>query len=145
MQKYAEQAVRDHVVKYLQPSFERLKSYNSNFPYIGISTAKANKLTLASMKQSERWRALKELGFSEDSILASFNTKVHMTILKYDRNGECVEEETEMTPRDSILYYKKFLRTAMMAMDPVTLFIMTKVGLAAGLFRLRQMANLVQS
>ncbi len=128
MQKYAEQAVRDHVVKYLQPSFERLKSYNSNFPYIGISTAKANKLTLASMKQSERWRALKELGFSEDSILASFNTKVHMTILKYDRNGECVEEETEMTPRDSILYYKKFLRTAMMAMDPETGYVRAYVG-----------------
>lgn len=128
MQKYAENAVRDHVVRYLQPSFERLKGRYSTFPYIGISRSQFNKIILRHMRQSERWRVLKDAGYSEEDIIANFDKKITMTLLKYERDGSCSEYETEMSPRDSILYYKKFMRTAMMAMDPLTGYVRAYVG-----------------
>lgn len=128
MQKYAEQAMREHVARYLQPSFDRLKGRYANFPYIGVSKSRAENLIRRAMKQSERWRVLQDAGYSEDKIVASFNTKTHMTILKYASDGTCYEEQVEMTPRDSILHYKKFLRSAMMAMDPQTGYVRAYVG-----------------
>ena len=120
MQKYAEEAVREHVAKYLQPAFDNLKNRYSTFPYIGVDKARVERIINRAMKQSERYRVLKEAGYSEQEIQTAFNTKVTMTLLKYEKDGTCSEYETEMTPRDSILYYKKFLRGAMMAMDPLT-------------------------
>ena len=120
MQKYAEEAVREHVAKYLQPAFDNLKNRYSTFPYIGVDKARVERIVNRAMKQSERYRLLKEAGWSEEQIKESFNTKTSMTLMKYEKDGTCSEYETEMTPRDSILYYKKFLRSAMMAMDPQT-------------------------
>lgn len=120
MQKYAEEAMREHVAKYLQPAFENLKSRYSTFPYINVKKDRVDRIVNRAIKQSERYRLLKEAGWSEEEINESFNTKTSMTLLKYEKDGTCSEFETEMTPRDSILYYKKFLRCAMMAMDPQT-------------------------
>lgn len=120
MQEYAEEAEREHVAKYLQPAFDRMASRYATFPYIGVSRATADQRIERAIKQSERYRVMKADGHSEQEIMAAFNQKVPMTLLKYDTDGTCTEYETEMSPRDSILYYKKFLRTGMMAMDPVT-------------------------
>lgn len=120
MQKYGEEAVREHVAKYLQPNFESLKNRYSTFPYVGLSKARFEAIVKRNIKQSERYRVLKEAGWNEDKIIESFNEKLPMTLLQYEKDGTCSEFETEMSPRDSILYYKKFLRTGMMAMDPIT-------------------------
>ena len=120
MQKYAEEAMREHVAKYLQPAFETLKNRYSTFPYINVKKDRVDRIVNRAMKQSERYRLLKQAGWSEKQIEESFNTMTLMTLLKYEKDGTCSEFETEMTPRDSILYYKKFLRCAMMAMDPLT-------------------------
>ena len=128
MQAYAEEAVREHVAKYLQPNFESLKHRYSTFPYISLSASKVEKVVLRAMKQTERWRTMANAGHSEDEIIKAFNTKVKMTVMKYEKDGTCSEYETEMTPRDSILYYKKFLRTGMMAMDPQTGYVRAYVG-----------------
>ena len=120
MQKYAEEAAREHVARYLQPAFENLKSRYATFPYIGVSQAQAQHMIERAIRQSERYRVMKAAGCSDTEIQQAFNTKVPMTVLRYESDGSCTEFETEMTPRDSILYYKKFLRTGMMAMDPVT-------------------------
>ena len=120
MQKYAEEAVREHVAKYLQPAFDNLKNRYSTFPYIGVDKARVERIINRAMKQSERYRVLKEAGYSEKEIEEAFNVKTKMTLLKYEKDGTCSEYETEMSPRDSIFYYKKFLRGAMMAMDPLT-------------------------
>ncbi len=128
MQAYAEQAARDHVVKYLQPAFENLRHRYSTFPYIGVTKSKMNSLVNRSIRQSERYRVLKQSGATDEEIETSFNTPVNMTVVKFEKDGTCTEEEVEMSPRDSILYYKKFLRTAVMAMDPQTGYVRAYVG-----------------
>lgn len=120
MQEYGEEAERDHVARYLQPAFDRMKSRYATFPYIGVSKAKADHMIDRAIKQCERYRVMKNNGASDAEIETAFNTKVPMTLLKYEADGTCTEFDTEMTPRDSIIYYKSFLRTGMMAMDPQT-------------------------
>jgi len=120
MQQYAEDAMHEHVGAYLQPAFENLKNRYSTFPYIGISKDRMERIIARTIRQSERYRGMKEFGATDAEIDSAFNAKRMMMVIKYEKDGTCTEQEVEMSPRDSILYYKKFLRAAMMAMDPLT-------------------------
>jgi penicillin-binding protein 1A len=75
------------------------------------------------MKASERWRLLRDEGKSEEEIIKSFEVKRNMKIFTWKG-----ERDTIMTPRDSIIYYKHFLQTGMMAMEPQTGHIKVWVG-----------------
>lgn len=123
MQEYAEQAVYDHVAKYLQPNFENEMRGVATAPYTSLSQAEVNKILKRYMKQTERYRVMKDAGYSEEEIERVFNTKTTMTLFSYDG-----EYETQMSPLDSIRYYKKFLRSAFMAMDPKTGEVKAYVG-----------------
>lgn len=112
MQEYAEQAVHDHVAIYLQDAFNKEQAHNPNAPYNDLTRAQIDKILHRSMRQTERYITMKKAGHTEEEIETAFNTKVPMTL--YGKG----DEEVEMTPLDSIRYYKHFLRTAMMAMDP---------------------------
>lgn len=113
MQTYAEEAAYEHVAEFLQPKFEADNKGKPNAPYSGLTKAQVDKILARYMRQSERYRVMKIAGHSEEEIEKAFNTKVKMTVFSY--KGDI---ETEMTPLDSIKYYKTFLRTAFMAMDP---------------------------
>lgn len=114
MQQYAEQAVYEHVVKYLQPAFNQENSRKPNAPYTSkLSKEQVNSILMRSVRQSERYRVMKAAGASENEILKAFNTRMEMPIFTY--HGEI---DTTMTPLDSIRYYKKFLRCGFMSMDP---------------------------
>ena len=67
------------------------------------------------MRNSERWRQMSAQGKAEDDILKSFDVKTKMSIFTWKG-----ERDTIMTPRDSIVYYKHFLQSGMMAMEPIT-------------------------
>lgn len=124
MQRYAEEAVQEHVAQYLQPAFEREQKSNPKFPYASrTDAAKRERQILKAMKQSDRWMTMKRAGYSEDEILKAFDTKVDMTI--YSPTGEI---DVNITPRDSVLYYKKFLRSSFMCMDNRTGEIKAYVG-----------------
>ena len=112
MQEYAEQATKEHVAGYLQGAFDAEQAGNPLAPYWDLTRADVDKILRRAMRQSERYIMMKKAGRSEEEIETAFNTKVPMTL--YGKEGE----EVEMTPLDSIRYYKHFLRTAMMAMDP---------------------------
>jgi len=119
MQKYAEQAVFEHVAQYLQPAFEREIRGSSIAPYKGVGVSKFNQIINRAIRQSERYRVLKANGHSEDEIMQSFNTPTNMTIFSYGNSyDDPVLKDVTMTPRDSVIYYKKFLRTALCAIDP---------------------------
>lgn len=114
MQQYAEQAVREHIVKYLQPAFDKENRGRKSAPYSGkLSAEQVHKILMRSVRQCERYRVLKESGASEDEIMRSFNTKTEMSVFTY--HGEV---DTVMTPLDSIRYYKSFLRCGFMSMCP---------------------------
>jgi penicillin-binding protein 1A len=66
-----------------------------------------------AMKRSERYRALKKNGVSEDQIKTVFNTPTSVSLFSWNGN-----KQVEMTPMDSIQYYLKILNTGFMAMDP---------------------------
>ena len=114
MQRYAEEACYEHVVKFLQPAFNTENRGKSNAPYSGRLTARQyNDIMGRSVKQSERYRLMKEAGASYDEIHKAFNTPTKMSIFTY--HGEV---DTTMSPIDSIKYYKSFLRCGFMSMSP---------------------------
>ena len=78
-----------------------------------ISQEGIEKLIRIAIRQTDRYRILKKGGFTEEQIDKSFNTPVDMRVFSYDGIVD-----TTMTPRDSILYNKHFLRTGFMSMDP---------------------------
>ncbi len=114
MQKYAEEACYEHVVGYLQPEFWRGNRNRRNAPYSNsLSAAEVKRILKRNIRQCERYRTMKEVGATQEEIDAAFNTPVRMSVFTY--NGE---RDTTMTPLDSILYYKSFLRTGFFSMDP---------------------------
>ena len=124
MQKYAEQAVYQHVVKFLQPAFDKGKSSKKNFPYSSsLSQEQLRQILMRSVRQCERYRVLKENGASDEEIQKSFRTPVPMSIFTY--HGEV---DTTMTPLDSIKFYKSFLRTGFVSMCPQNGHVKAYVG-----------------
>lgn len=127
MQQYAEDAVRDHLSNDLQKQFIKEKRYSKNGPYtnnsdeLGKTTVKA--LIDKAIRQSERYRVLKLNGLSASEIQDNFNKKTDMTIFSYKGSID-----TTMTPRDSIIYSKFYLRAGFMSMDPVTGYVKAYVG-----------------
>lgn len=124
MQKYAEDALDQHIVKFLQPAFDKENRSKANAPYSGKLEAKqVRRILMRSVRQSHRYRVLKEAGASDDEITKSFRTPTEMTIFTY--HGDI---DTTMTPLDSIKYYKKFLRTGFMSMCPQNGHVKAYVG-----------------
>jgi len=126
MQDHAEKAVRRHMSKTLQPAFLRERGGTKN-PYTNnreeLSSAGKQALINAAIRHTERYRVLKKAGKSDNEILSNFNQKTSMHLFSYDG-----EFDTEMTPLDSLLYTKSYLRCAMMSMDPVTGHVKAYVG-----------------
>ena len=132
MQKYAEEAVNQHIGGVLQPAFFNEKRGPSG-PYTspGISKDAAQKYIDNAIRKTERWRIMKLAGASDEEILQTFNEKYTMDIFAYEKkDGKYVpsSKTVEMTPRDSLLYMKTILRTGLMSMDPVTGSVKAYVG-----------------
>ena len=124
MQKYAEQAAYQHVVKFLQPAFDKENKNKSNAPYSSnLSSQQVQQILNRSVRQSERYRVLKEDGASDEEIKRSFRTPVKMSVFTY--HGEV---DTTMTPLDSIRYYKSFLRTGFVSVCPQNGHVKAYVG-----------------
>ena len=124
MQKYAEEACREHVAKYLQPAFNKENSKKPTAPFSDkLTSNEVRNILMRSVRQSERYRALKESGCSDSEIEKSFRTKTPMSVFTY--HGEV---DTVMTPLDSIRYLKSFLRTGFVSMDPKNGHVKAYVG-----------------
>jgi penicillin-binding protein 1A len=124
MQRYAEEAVDEHIAKNLQPRFFRAKAGKKTAPFTSeLSQEEVDKIMDRAMRQSERYNRMKADGCSEAEIRKAFNTKIEMSVFTYGG-----EKDTVMTPMDSIRYYKHFLRTGFMSMDPITGHVKAYVG-----------------
>jgi penicillin-binding protein 1A len=124
MQQYAEEAVEEHLGGFLQGSFFAHWRGYTNAPFgRDLSQAQINTIIDNSVRRSDRYINMRQEGLSEDSIQRSFRTKTQMRVFSWD--GDI---DTLMTPMDSIWYYKHFLNTGLMAVEPQTGHVKAYVG-----------------
>jgi len=124
MQRYAEEAVYKHLTKDLQPAFNRENRHKPRAPYSRTaSKATIRNVIRRTMRQTDRYRSMKNAGATDEEISKAFNTPVEMTLFTY--HGDI---DTVMTPMDSICYYKRFLRAGFMSMDAHTGAVKAYVG-----------------
>lgn len=128
MQQYAEDAVQQHMPK-LQAEFfhQNTPGRNPTAPFQDLTLGAIDTLMQTSMKRGERWRKMKSAGKSDKEITASFYKPTQMKVFKWEE-GKASEVDTIMKPIDSMRYYKSFLRTGMMSMDPQTGHVKAWVG-----------------
>lgn len=126
MQKYAEEAVVEHLSKDLQPSFFVDMKEKPDKPFaLNVPVELTENLMAQARRWSDRYRNLKSANASDKEIAASFETKTKMRVFSWNKKGYT---DTTLTPNDSIRYYKSFLRGAFIAMEPNTGEIRAYVG-----------------
>lgn len=127
MQQYAEEAVAEHLGGELQRAFNREKRGTKYAPYTTdraeLSEIRLRHLIRNAMKNTDRYRNMVKAGASREEIDKAFNTRREMKVFTY--HGVV---DTVMTPLDSVLYHKHFLRTGFMAMNPRNGHIKAYVG-----------------
>jgi penicillin-binding protein 1A len=123
MQNYAEEAARIQMAT-LQEAFFKEKAGSKTAPYSrSLKQETVDAIIEQSVKQSDRYRALKKENKSESEIQNIFKTPVEMTVFSWQGT-----KDTIMSPLDSITYMKSFLRTGFMAMDSRTGAVKAYVG-----------------
>lgn len=124
MQRYAEEAVVDHLKNDLQPDFDAQLRTQKNPPFPDNFDKEAiESLLNRSIMQSERYRVGRLAGLDFDQIKKKFNEKVEMNIFTWDG-----DKDTIMSPLDSIKHYLGFFRSSFMAMDLATGQVKAYVG-----------------
>lgn len=124
MQQYAEEVVKEHMSKDLQPAFDREKRGRSYAPFSSdLRQGQVDTIIIRSMQQTDRYRWLKREGMSDANIIKEFKKPVEMRV--YSWHGPV---DTVMAPWDSIRYHKSFLRTGFMSMDARTGHVKAYVG-----------------
>ena len=128
MQTFAETASKEHMAN-LQAEFfvQNTPKRNRTAPFLDLKPKEITSLLNSGMRRSERWRKMKyDLKKSEDEIRTSFKKPIPMKIFSWISENN--EIDTIMTPLDSMRYYKTFLRTGMMSMEPQTGHVKAWVG-----------------
>ena len=121
MQRYAEESMKEHMNE-LQKGF--FKEMGTRDPWINESYQVIPNFIENAVKRTEAYRLLQQrYGDQTDSIELKLNEKKKMKIFSWEG-----ERDTLMSTMDSMRYYKKFLQTGMMTMDPATGHIKAWVG-----------------
>jgi len=124
LQKYAEQAVTEHIGNYLQQEFWKEQKGRKKAPFAwDMSEEQIQKILRRTMKQTDRYRLYKRKGLSRDSIDYYFLQPVEMRVFTWKG-----DKDTILSPIDSVRYYKYFLRASLMSMDPTTGYVKAYVG-----------------
>ena len=121
-QEYAETAVDKHLNN-LQNVFDEKNERNSTAPFRDVTPEEIEKIINREIKNSDRYKRMLKHGKSRKKVMASFEKKRKMKVFSWE--GKI---DTTMTPRDSIRYYKSFLNTGMMSMNPQSGAIKAWVG-----------------
>ena len=123
MQQHAEEAVNEHMSD-LQKMFDKDLKTKKNAPFAwNVNKQEIENIMTSSIKRSDRYRSAKKAGMSDSEATATFYKPAQMSV--YSLRGEI---DTIMTPFDSIKYYKGFLQTGFMAMEPQTGYVKAWVG-----------------
>ena len=124
MQRYAEEAVSEHMQAQQKSFFKELKK-KKNAPFSWkLTQQEIDGIMNRSMRQTDRYRIMKRNGISHDSIIRSFMEPREMQVFTYDRGMI----DTVLSPYDSIKWQKSYLRCGFMSMDPHTGHVKAYVG-----------------
>ena len=123
MQRYAEEALREHMAEIVQPRMEEQIRGRGGSLFPNHTKAESDAKINASLRNTDRWRSIAREGATEQQIMASFQTPQNMSVFTY--NGV---RDTVMTPRDSVEHYKKIMRASFVAIDPTTGYVRAYVG-----------------
>ena len=122
MQKYAEEAIDEHMSNLQQYFFEEQKN-NKTAPFYELEEVKIAEILDRAKKNSGRYKRLNNIGKSSKYIEEVFNKKTKMEVFSY--KGMI---DTIMSPYDSIRYYKYFLRSGLLSIEPQTGHVKAWVG-----------------
>jgi len=124
MQRYAEEAVSEHLGKELQKEFYKHWKGVKRAPYDWrLSNEQVDKMIMQGVYRSDRYQNLKNENVSDEAIMKIFNTPVAMRVFAWGG-----DKDTIMTPLDSVKYYKWFLLAGLMSMEPQTGYVRAYVG-----------------
>ena len=123
MQRYAEQSLKEHMAEIVQPRMEsQIKSRGGSL-YPDLTKEESDQKIAEAMRQTERWQTMSKGGATDKEILAAFKTPQSMSIFTFKG-----VRDTVMTPRDSVIHYKKIMRASFVAIDPTTGYVRAYVG-----------------
>lgn len=122
MQQYAEEAVSEHIQN-LQSFFHQEQKENETAPFYDLEEEQLTMVLSRAKKNSNRYRRLKRANISEKKMDSIFNVKTPMRVFSWKG-----EKDTVMSPNDSILYYKHFLRSGLLSIEPQTGHVKAWVG-----------------
>ena len=122
MQQYAEEAIDEHMSN-LQSYFFKEQKSNKLAPFYDLEKSEINRILNRAKKNSDRYKRLKSAGKSSKYIEKVFKKKIKMSVFSY--KGDI---DTIMSPNDSIKYYKYFLRSGLLSIEPQTGHIKAWVG-----------------
>jgi penicillin-binding protein 1A len=122
MQKYAEEAVSEHMANLQKHFFEEQKR-NKTAPFYDLDSDEIERSYERAKRGSERYRRLRAAGISSKEIDKIFKTKTEMSVFSWKG-----DKDTIMSPMDSIKYYKFFLRSGLLSIEPQTGHIKAWVG-----------------
>jgi penicillin-binding protein 1A len=124
MQRYAEEAVAEHLGKFLQNEFNAHLRGAKNAPFSNnITQDDVQRILTQAMRQSDRYRQMKNDGAAGSEIDQAFKTPVDMRVFSWQGM-----KDTVMTPWDSLIYYKWFLHAGVMSIEPQTGHVKAYVG-----------------
>jgi len=132
MQQHAEDAMARHLSETLQPQFDQNNRHLRNYPFSNdLTDAEAESLMSSARRNSPRYLSLVDAGVTESEIKKVFNTPVSMRVFTWNGDkstGFVKEKDTTISPNDSIRYYKSFLHSGLMSIEPQTGFVKAWVG-----------------
>jgi penicillin-binding protein 1A len=124
LQNYAEQAVVKHLSETLQPEFDKNNKRTKYFPFSNhVNKEQIENIMNSAIRRSDRYITGIRNGLTKAQVLKQFDKKQQMVVFSW--KGDI---DTVMTPRDSIRYYKGFLHTGLLSIEPQTGFIKAWVG-----------------
>ncbi len=124
MQRYAEEAVSEHMQEQQKSFFRELKR-KKNAPFSKqLTQEEVDGIMNRSMRQTDRYRTMRKAGCTADSITKAFMTPREMQVFTYDRGLV----DTILSPYDSIKWLKSYLRCGFMSIDPHTGHVKAYVG-----------------
>ena len=122
MQKYAEEAIEEHMSN-LQSYFFQEQKTNKTAPFYELEKSEINTILERAKKNSDRYKRLKIAGKSKNEIDKIFKKKTKMSVFSWKGNIDTI-----MSPIDSIRYYKYFLRSGLLSIEPESGHIKAWVG-----------------